>query len=219
MKKAKIYSYQGEDIEVHYNLRRCIHAAECVRGLPAVFERDRRPWIEPDQATADEVVKVILRCPTGALFFDRKDGGDEEPLPDTNIIHINEHGPHYVRGNVLIKSPDGTTLKQETRLALCRCGASANKPYCDNSHLKIGFEATGELADNNSDLGDLNPTGILEVHLALNGPIRLRGNFEIRSSDGKAIFRGSKISLCRCGGSKNKPFCDSTHRKIGFSSE
>jgi CDGSH-type Zn-finger protein len=190
-----------------------------VRGLPAVFERDRRPWIEPDQATADEVVKVILRCPTGALYFDRKDGGDEEPVPDTNIIHINEHGPHYVRGNVLIKFSDGTTLKQETRLALCRCGASANKPFCDNSHLKIGFEATGELADNNSEMGDLNSSGTLEVHLALNGHIRLRGNFEIRGADGKPIFRASKASLCRCGGSKNKPFCDSTHRKIGFSSE
>ena len=219
MKKERVYSYQGEDIEVHYNLRRCIHAEECVRGLPAVFERDRRPWIEPDQDSADQVARVILRCPTGALYFDRKDDGISEPLPDTNTILVSKNGPLYVRGKVQIKSPDGKTLKQETRLALCRCGASANKPYCDNLHLKIDFQASGEVIDNHSETVDLNPTGTLEVHLATNGPLRLRGNFEIISSDSKSIFRGSKASLCRCGGSNNKPFCDGTHRKIGFSSE
>lgn len=219
MKKERIYTYQGEDIDVQYNLRRCIHAAECVRGLPAVFDRDRRPWIEPDEDSADQVTRVILKCPTGALFFDRKDGGDAESLPDINTILVTEDGPLYLRGNVRIKSPDGMLLKQETRLALCRCGASANKPYCDNSHMKVGFQVSGEVADNRPLTEELSPKGILEVLLANNGPLLLRGNFEIRSSDGKSIYRGSKAALCRCGGSQNKPFCDGTHKKIGFSSE
>jgi CDGSH-type Zn-finger protein len=128
-------------------------------------------------------------------------------------------GPLYVRGNVQIKSPDDTTLKQEIRLALCRCGTSANKPYCDNSHLKVAFQASDDVKDNQSKTGEITADGVLEMHLANNGPVRLRGNFEIRSSDGKSKFRGSKASLCRCGGSQNKPFCDGTHRKIGFSSE
>jgi CDGSH-type Zn-finger protein/uncharacterized Fe-S cluster protein YjdI len=219
MKKERIYTYQGEDIEVYYNLRRCIHAAECVRGLPAVFDRDRRPWIEPDQDSADQVAKVIMKCPTGALYFDRKDDGDAEPLPEINTILVTVDGPLYVRGNVQIKSPDDTTLKQEIRLALCRCGTSANKPYCDNSHLKVAFQASDDVKDNQSKTGEITADGVLEMHLANNGPVRLRGNFEIRSSDGKSKFRGSKASLCRCGGSQNKPFCDGTHRKIGFSSE
>ena len=216
MKKERIYSYQGDAIEVHYSLRRCIHAAECVRGLPAVFDRDRRPWIEPDHDSADRVAEIILNCPTGALTFARKDGGAEEPLPAMNTILMTEDGPLYVRGNVQINSPDGLVLKEETRLALCRCGASKNKPYCDNSHLKVGFQASGEVRENQLDL---NPVGILEVVLADNGPLRLKGNFEIMSSDGISSFRGTKISLCRCGGSGNKPFCDGTHRKIGFSSQ
>jgi CDGSH-type Zn-finger protein/uncharacterized Fe-S cluster protein YjdI len=219
MKRERLYTYKGDNIEVHYNLGRCIHAAECVRGLPDVFQRDRRPWIVPDLDSADRVAEIILKCPTGALTFDRKDGGNLEPIPETNIIQINEDGPHYVRGNVQIKSPDGTVLKSETRLALCRCGASANKPYCDNSHLKIGFQASENVPDNQVNSGDLLPVGILEVFLADNGPVRLKGNFEIHSSDGKSIFRGRKASLCRCGGSQKKPFCDGTHRKIGFSSE
>ena len=219
MKKERIYTYQGDDIDVHYSLRRCIHAAECVRGLPAVFDRDRRPWIKPDQDSADRVAEIILKCPTGALTFDRKDGGDEEPLPGLNTILITEDGPIYVRGNVQIKSPDGTLIKEETRLALCRCGASANKPYCDNSHRKVGFQTSGEVPDNQSETGDFPPSGTLEVLLANNGPVRLKGNFEITGSDGNSIFRGNKASLCRCGSSQNKPFCDGTHRKIGFSSE
>ena len=219
MKKERIYTYENDDIEVNYSLRRCIHAAECVRGLPAVFDRDRRPWIEPDNDSADRIAEIILKCPTGALTFVRKDGGTEEPLPAVNTITVTEDGPLYVRGNVQIKTSDGLVLKQETRLALCRCGASKNKPYCDNSHLKVSFQATGKVRDNQLDAVDINPVGTLEVLLAENGPLRLKGNFEIVSSDGSSIFRGTKISLCRCGGSGNKPFCDGTHRKIGFSSE
>jgi len=219
MKKERIYTYQGDDIDVHYNLRRCIHAAECVRGLPAVFDRDRRPWIEPNEDSADQVARVILRCPTGALFFERKDGGEVESLPDINTILVTQDGPLYLRGNVRVTTPDGNMVKQETRLALCRCGASANKPYCDNSHLEVGFQANGKVTDNQSETEDLLATGILEVLLAKNGPVRLKGNFEIWSADRKSIFRGTKASLCRCGGSLNKPFCDGTHRKIGFSSE
>lgn len=219
MKKERIYSYQDDDITVNYNLRRCIHAAECVRGLPEVFDPDRRPWIMPNNATAEQISKIILRCPTGALTFDRHDDGEEEAIPGANTIQITDNGPLYVRGNVLLISPDGTILKEETRLALCRCGASENKPYCDNSHQKIGFQASGEVKDDRSETREPHLGGILEIHLGENGPVRLKGNFEITASDGNSTFHGTKASLCRCGGSGKKPFCDGTHRKIGFSTE
>jgi uncharacterized Fe-S cluster protein YjdI len=60
-------SYVGTDITVSYDRTICTHAAECVRGLPAVFDPQARPWIQPDHAPPAEVVATIARCPSGAL--------------------------------------------------------------------------------------------------------------------------------------------------------
>ena len=60
-------SYVGAEVTVSFDPEICEHAAECVRGLPAVFDTKRRPWIEPDNAPADEVVAQVARCPSGAL--------------------------------------------------------------------------------------------------------------------------------------------------------
>ncbi|MGO9905215.1 MAG: (4Fe-4S)-binding protein, partial [Solirubrobacteraceae bacterium] len=59
--------YHGNAVEVSFDGARCRHAAECLRGLPAVFDLARRPWILPDAADSDDVVSVVARCPTGAL--------------------------------------------------------------------------------------------------------------------------------------------------------
>jgi uncharacterized Fe-S cluster protein YjdI len=59
--------YTGAAVGVSYDPVRCRHAAECVRGLPAAFDTDRRPWILPDGADAEDIVRVVARCPTGAL--------------------------------------------------------------------------------------------------------------------------------------------------------
>ena len=63
--------YTGREIEVTYDPVRCLHAAECVRGLPMVFDTSRRPWVEPDGADAEVLAAVIERCPTGALHYTR----------------------------------------------------------------------------------------------------------------------------------------------------
>lgn len=217
MTKEKIHVFEGHDIVVHYDLRRCIHAKKCVNGLPTVFDTNRRPWIHADEAPADHVAKVVMQCPTGALFYERKDGGYLEPPPDTNIILITKNGPLYVQGNVRIMTP--TAVKQEFRLALCRCGASANKPYCDNSHVEVGFKASDNAADNQLEQQDSLASGILAVTPERSGPFLLQGSFEIQNSEGRLVFRGDSTELCRCGGSQNKPFCDGNHMKIGFSSE
>lgn len=200
-----------------YNVRRCIHAAECVRGLPAVFDTAKRPWIQPVNASGDAVAEVVMRCPTGALHFERKDGGTAEPVPAANRIIVMADGPLHVRGDVTIKSPQGETVETETRLALCRCGQSGNKPYCDNSHQAAGFADDGRLARSSSEEHD--PSGPLAVTPAANGPLLLSGRFELVSADGKTIFRGERAALCRCGGSGSKPFCDGTHKSNGFSTE
>lgn len=64
-------AYEGREVTVSFDSARCEHAAECVRGLPTVFDTTRRPWIEPDGAPADQVIEVVGRCPSGALRVSR----------------------------------------------------------------------------------------------------------------------------------------------------
>lgn len=64
-------AYVGEAVIVSFDGQLCAHAAECVRGAPAVFDTQRRPWIDPDGAPADEVIEVVGRCPSGALRVSR----------------------------------------------------------------------------------------------------------------------------------------------------
>ena len=134
--------YRGERIEVSFDLDRCIHIGECLRTLPAVFDLERRPWVEADGADPDAVVDAVLRCPSGALQFRRLDGGPEEVHPGTTVEPM-RNGPLRVTGVIQVRLDDGT---EETlpRATLCRCGGSARKPFCDNTHLRIGFQAPGE---------------------------------------------------------------------------
>ena len=210
-----VKQYTGEQIDVSYDVKRCIHAAECVRGLPAVFDTEKRPWIQPGNASADAVAEVIHRCPTGALHYTRKDGGSAEPIPGSNRILLAANGPLYVTGDLKIEA-SGNTLK-ETRAALCRCGQSANKPFCDNAHKKADFSDAGRVAESNNVT--IDPTGQLTITPSNNGPLLLKGNFELRSADGETVFRGEKAALCRCGSSSSKPFCDGTHKAINFTTE
>jgi uncharacterized Fe-S cluster protein YjdI len=136
---SKIREYTGEGIVVSYDVQRCIHAAECVRTLPQVFDPNRRPWINPQDASADDVAAAVQRCPTGALHFTRTDGGAPEPVPTENTITLEPNGPLYIRGNIELTDAQGTIVLHDTRVALCRCGASEIKPFCDGSHERVGF--------------------------------------------------------------------------------
>ncbi len=124
--------YHGENIEVRFRSVRCIHAAECVKGLPEVFDVSKRPWVSPDQALTDDVATVIERCPSGALEYIRKDGeAGEQPQAET-ILDLQPGHVMYIRGNLTIKNEDEAI--QVKRAALCGCGHSHNKPFCDNAH-------------------------------------------------------------------------------------
>jgi hypothetical protein len=111
----------------------------CFRGLPEVFQPQDRPWVKVDAATADEIARVVMTCPTGALHFERLDGGVQEQGDEQTTINARPNGPLFVRGNVRIEGPGGHLIREDTRLALCRCGHSENKPFCDGTHRRIGF--------------------------------------------------------------------------------
>src|ERR1700722_10817896 len=84
--------YPGRRITVYYDAERCRHFAECVRGLPQVFDVARRPWISPDAAEAEELAEVIRRCPSGALHYFSDEVGEEQPDIPTTLTPV-EGGP------------------------------------------------------------------------------------------------------------------------------
>jgi uncharacterized Fe-S cluster protein YjdI/CDGSH-type Zn-finger protein len=133
--------YRGKDVEVSFDLDVCVHIGECLRGDRDVFKLDRRPWVLPDAGSVDDVARVIERCPSGALQYHRLDGGAQERHEAVRLVPIRD-GPLMITGEITVTREDGS-LETLPRATLCRCGESQLKPFCDNSHLKVGFRAPG----------------------------------------------------------------------------
>jgi CDGSH-type Zn-finger protein len=143
------------------------------------------------------------------------DGTSAMVTPALNTCLVTANGPNYLRGNIVLKYGDDVTLT-DTRMALCRCGASSNKPFCDNSHKKVGFEHGGELPFAKPAPREGDFAAPLTLMPWLNGPLHCSGPLTMRDAGGRSAFSDQTV-LCRCGGSQNKPYCDGSHRKIGFS--
>src|SRR5262245_56959968 len=215
----RVHAFRAPAITVTWSRRRCTHAADCVMNLPTVFEPGRRPWVDVTQGSPDAVARVVTRCPTGALHFERQDGGAAEPIPAANTVLVTRNGPTYVRGDLELVDEAGETRLRDTRLALCRCGLSKNKPLCDNAHIDAGFRESGAItaADAEARVEDPGAEGTrLRIVARPNGPLELLGPFAITGADRKTMLAGTKTKLCRCGHSSSKPFCDGTHKRVGF---
>jgi uncharacterized Fe-S cluster protein YjdI/CDGSH-type Zn-finger protein len=209
--KSKVYTYKGKSITVTFDVPLCTHVAECLRGLPAVFASLERPWVKPDEASPDDVARVIEKCPTGALQYKRTDGGPQEIIPAENQVLILPNGPYYFSGNIELQSEEGSTISSGTRFALCRCGATQNAPACDNSHFRIMFSAPVTLPDQLPANTEIPEPGVLTVKMQPGGPLLLTGTFTLVAKDDQKIKREGRTLLCACGLSKNKPFCDGNH--------
>ena len=134
-------TYADKDIVVTFDPRLCIHAARCVHGAPEAFDPQDRPWIRPANASADKLAAVIAECPTGALRYERLDGGPAEAVAPEVAITFEKDGPIFVRGPVPLNDAAGNRYEDAgARYALCRCGGSGNKPFCDGTHKTMGFE-------------------------------------------------------------------------------
>ena len=198
-------------LTLHFDAKRCIHARHCVLGQPQVFKANvEGPWIDPDAASTEAMVTVAHMCPSGAIQYTRKDGGDEEARPPVNLVQLRENGPLGFRGELTLNGGD-----IGRRATLCRCGASMNKPFCDGSHNTITFEASGEPATRVSEPLTVRH-GAVDIRPEPNGPLSVRGNIEICAGTGRTIDRVTRARLCRCGHSAAKPFCDNSHERVGF---
>jgi CDGSH-type Zn-finger protein len=99
-------------------------------------------------------------------------------------------------------------------MTLCRCGGSANKPFCDGSHAKLGFSDDGALRAPGKP-APAAPSGPVEIRAGRNGPLMLTGPVMLVGANGRSAFSETTF-LCRCGASRNKPYCDGAHVRIGF---
>jgi CDGSH-type Zn-finger protein/uncharacterized Fe-S cluster protein YjdI len=211
---APIEEARGRNIVLRFEGKRCIHSRNCVLGAPDVFRANvRGAWLNPDGASVEDLVAIARACPSGAITYDRLDGGPPEEPPAVNVVRVRENGPLAVHARIEIQGRGAMF-----RATLCRCGASQNKPFCDGSHEAIQFTASGEPPTQPSD--PLDPRdGVLAIKAIANGPLDVRGSVEICSGTGRTVARTKRAAICRCGGSANKPFCDGTHARIGFRTE
>jgi len=180
-------------------------------------------------------------------------------------IRLSRNGPYLVAVDDLTNSK-GERLEAWQGVALCRCGASNSKPFCDSSHIRIGFSderdpdrtpdgvvdyrsaakalplvfRDGEKPWIQPDRADADtivevvrrcPSGALRytrhgqpgpsdlnapsIRIARNGPYEVQG-CDLDTENWSEGASRERFTLCRCGGSKNKPFCDGTHRSIKF---
>jgi CDGSH-type Zn-finger protein/uncharacterized Fe-S cluster protein YjdI len=214
--EKKIHIYETEEIKVTYDIKRCIHAAECVRGLRKVFNPDKKPWIQPANATAKEVANVIEKCPTGALHYEMKKSEREEKPSSKNRVQLTRNGPVYFFGDIEVEDHEGNTVLKDTRFALCRCGASGNKPACDNTHEKLEWKGGTDADKTKMPEIEKEEHDKLLIKLMKDGPAILEGCYTMESATVGEHTSDKGVALCRCGGSSTKPFCDGTHKEIGF---
>lgn len=146
--------YPKDDFRIVWKPALCTHFAVCFRGLPAVFDPRRRPWITPESGDAEAILAQIERCPSGALSVERdaaasapaRDGagvdsaGAGAEAAEVTRVEAVPDGPFRVHGTLLIRTSDGSCTLREGTTSLCRCGGSSNKPFCDGTHARNGFK-------------------------------------------------------------------------------
>lgn len=142
MGKEIVKEYTNGEITIVWKPRTCIHSTLCVQKLPDVYNPKERPWIKPEKATTEELIAQLDTCPSGALSYYYNDGRIEKNKETTTMetkVEIKENGPLLVYGALEVYDKDGNCETKKRATAFCRCGVSANKPYCDGSHVDANF--------------------------------------------------------------------------------
>jgi len=130
---------------------------------------------------------------------------------------VRPNGPLICKGDtdITLQDENAKIILKDKEFALCRCGLSKNKPFCDGAHktkkLKMTQAFDDEREENiNGIVADLIITVKIDAMYSIEGPVT------IFSRDGVSNTTRTKAALCRCGFSEKKPFCDVKHKKCGF---
>jgi uncharacterized Fe-S cluster protein YjdI len=147
---VSMHKYTNEEVTVVWKPDTCIHSAICFKGLQEVFNLQKRPWINMEGSSTAKIIEQVRKCPSGALSYfinetnQAASAGEESKViaeaAQITTIEVSVNGPYLIKTECLIKHSNGTEEVKKGTIALCRCGQSANKPYCDGMHRKVGFE-------------------------------------------------------------------------------
>jgi uncharacterized Fe-S cluster protein YjdI len=141
MSESNQRQYSNGEITVVWQPEVCIHSKLCWKGLLNVFNPQKRPWVNIDGASTEEIREQVSKCPSGALsYFDNDVHTAATSIQSERIVEVVPDGPLLVYGHVQVKDASGHTVDKHKVTAFCRCGASSNKPYCDGTHRKIDFK-------------------------------------------------------------------------------
>ncbi len=136
-------------------------------------------------------------------------------MSDTaNFAFTAPNGPLIATGDLQIEVGAAEPLSQP-RASLCRCGASAKKPFCDGSHRNSGFSDAGEALPA-AAITELTATGPVVFTPIPAGPLLAAGPLTVQNAAKETIATTTETAFCRCGASANKPYCDGSHKAIGF---
>ncbi len=135
-------TYTNGEVTVFWKPDICIHSAKCFHSLPEVFNPTKRPWITPENSTTEKIIETVKNCPSGAISFKHNvelntqiKAMEEKPLLESPVrIEVSHNGPLRVTGTCVIIDKDGNETTKEGKFALCRCGLSSKKPFCDGAH-------------------------------------------------------------------------------------
>jgi CDGSH iron-sulfur domain-containing protein 3 len=137
---------------------------------------------------------------------------DSAVFPAT-VLRVRPDGPNVVSGDVVVTGARSMGAKKSATVVLCRCGMSKDKPFCDGTHTRIGFKDPAILPPD-APQETLSP-GSVTIIPTPNGPFECRGPLTLLGADGRTSSC-EETWLCRCGHSQSKPFCDGSHKRIGF---
>ena len=187
MAATKVFTYPGEMVDITWDGRLCIHVGECAAAQGKLFVAGRQPWCQPDLTTTQQAIGIVKRCPSGALTFHVKQETKVETPEPQNKVQVVYNGPLFVSGDLNIENAPADMPGVRFRAALCRCGASKNKPFCDNSHLKANFNDYGAVGETGA--GFEQTGGKLTIKPVKDGPIMVSGNFTIVASSGRLAWQ------------------------------
>ncbi len=146
-----IREYSNDEITVTWQPHLCIHATVCFTQLPKVFRPSKRPWVRLSEGHTEEIINTVDACPTDALTWrwNKKQESDTNQT-DNNMTNqenksnaeatVIKNGPLKLPKDIKLINAEGEEINPGKDKFICRCGHSQNKPFCDGSHAKHGFE-------------------------------------------------------------------------------
>lgn len=136
-------TYSNGTLTVVWKPGLCIHSTNCWKGLITVFNPRTRPWINMEGADSERIVEQVKKCPSAALSFYYNEGApapEGPPAEEMTRVEAQPNGPLLVHGRLTVVNAGGGNEEKNGVTAFCRCGLSANKPYCDGSHVRTRID-------------------------------------------------------------------------------